>query len=228
MSRRPRVIEKEFDRKASHYDDYRLSPWYRAQGNVILDALHVRQTLSILDIGCGTGWLLRRIIDKFPAASGIGLDLSGKMIEAAKTKSRDRKYANLTFVRSDWEEIDETALAVIARQNITHIIATSVFHYFSDPQAGSARMFDMLLPGGQLLLMERAKDGSALTWVWDFLHAFLIKDNVRFYHSDTLKRFLLDAGFRDVRIVWRMRRLFWSNKFYTSLVLLSAAKSNEA
>jgi SAM-dependent methyltransferase len=73
--------------------------------------------------------------------------------------------------------------------------------------------------------LERAKDRSALTLVWDLLHNFLIKDAVRFYNTSDLLAMLRDAGFRNVQVRREMRKLLWKRKLFTSLVLISADKA---
>lgn len=221
MSKRSNTIEQEFDGKAAIYDHYRLAPWYQAQGEAILDVIDPYGSPVFLDIGCGTGWLLRRILDRFPEASGYGLDLSGRMIEVAKEKSQDPKYTKLSFLHADWEDMNAADMRMLGSAGITHVIAASVFHYFSDPRRSSAEMFDVLEPGGRVLIMERAKDGSLPTYLWGLAHTLLIKDNVQFYRSGEIAKILSDAGFVDVDAVWRLNKLFWKQKLYTGLALLS-------
>lgn len=80
----------------------------------------------------------------------------------------------------------------------------------------------VLAPGGRLLLMERAMDRSPATAIWAFLHRRLIRDHARFYMTSELMDLLQEAGFTNVTIVRRVRRLLWRRKLHTSLVLLSA------
>ena len=46
---------------------------------------------SILDLGCGVGFLLERLIEIFPAASIVGLDISVEMLERAWNAVEQRK-----------------------------------------------------------------------------------------------------------------------------------------
>lgn len=57
--------------------------------------------MRVLEIGCGTGELLAAL----RPASGVGLDFSTAMIEAAKRAHPRKEYPNLSFVVDDIEEL---------------------------------------------------------------------------------------------------------------------------
>lgn len=224
LDRRRQTIEAEFDAKAALYETYRLAPWYKAHGEAILAALADPGGGAVLDIGCGTGWLLRRIAQSFPAAEGIGLDLSGAMIEAAREKAAAAGLDRLGFVKADWESPDAEARAGLNANEINVIVCANAFHYFDDTAEAVAKMFRVLAPGGELFLLERAKERSVLTLIWDVLHRFLIRDQVRFYSSSELMALLRGAGFSNVEVKTKIKRWLWHNKFFTSVVLISAKK----
>ncbi|MCG8689688.1 MAG: class I SAM-dependent methyltransferase [Minwuiales bacterium] len=178
----------------------------------------------MLDIGCGTGWLLRRIARSFPAARGIGLDLSGVMVETARQKAAAAGLDRLDFVNADWESPDVERLPGLSGKRINAIVCANAFHYFGDTGEAVAKMFRTLAPGGELLLLERAKERSVLTLIWDVLHRFLIRDQVRFYSSSELIELIYGAGFSNVEVKTKIKRWLWHNKFFTSVVLISAKK----
>lgn len=77
------------------------------------------------------------------------------------------------------------------------------------------------------MILERARERSLLTLLWHYLHLFLLRDNVRFYSSAEIVRIVEEAGFRDVRVVSRLRRILWKNKLYTSLALVRGTKYSQ-
>lgn len=214
-------IEKEFNEIASTYETNRLSSWYKAHGEIILNVLDPPQNGTILDIGCGTGWLLRQVAKSYQNIKGIGIDISSKMIDIAEEEACRENIDNLSFIKSDWEELD---LSVLKGENINTVVCASTFHYFADPIRASKRIFETLTKGGQLSLLERDKANSILTHTWAVLHRFLIRDHVRFYLSHELIQFFESVGFSDVSIKRKLKKLFWKRKFYTSLVLISGKK----
>jgi hypothetical protein len=76
--------------------------------------------------------------------------------------------------------------------------------------------------GGRLYLLDREMEGSPLTRVWNWIHRWVVRDHVRFYTSSRLCEMLREAGFRRSEVVTRTRRLFWNDKWHTSLVLIAA------
>lgn len=220
-------IEEEFDRAAVSYETGRLASWYKAQGEQVLQALDDSQTGLVVDIGCGTGWLLRRIAHRFPESEGVGIDLSGNMVAVAKEKARDDGIRTLSFVKLDWEGPEDEIASRLGQNSAQAVICASAFHYFTDTQNTLERIFRLLAPDGQFLLLERAKERSWITVFWDVLHRFVIRDRARFYTSEILEEMLQDAGFRDVKVRWRLRKFMWNSKLHTSVVLISARKPSQ-
>lgn len=211
------TIAALFDAWAPTYDTGRLSRWYQAQGALALDRLQLPQGGTVLDIGCGTGWALRRLAEQRPDITGLGVDLSGVMISTARAAAQNEGLRNLCFHHIDWEGAQSTLA-----ESYDAVLCISAFHYFSHPAQALGRMRSVLRPGGSLLLVERAMEGSLLTWAWDVVHRRLIRDGVAFASSRTLRALMEDAGFVEVRNLARINRLFWKNKLYTSLVLIEA------
>lgn len=215
------VIEREFDALAGEYESNRLAPWYKAHAEEILRTCPARIEGDILDVGCGTGYLLRRLLARHPGARGVGLDLAGEMVREAERLAAAASIENVRFVQADWEQ-DETGR--LAGSDFELVICANAFHYFSDPQAAAARLFDALAPGGTLLVLERNKAGSWLTQLWGWLHRHVIRDNVEFYDLNQLLGFFRKAGFREVAAVRNIRRILWKNKLFTNVVLIECVK----
>lgn len=60
------------------------------------------KTIDILDVGCGTGSSVARLQKAFPSAQVVGLDISGKMLEAARTA-----FPEVKFVQGDGEYLSQ-------------------------------------------------------------------------------------------------------------------------
>ena len=84
-----KLVSKIFDSVVKSYDKFlnsmtfgRINSWQRELINSISDAN------VILDVGTGTGEILKKSRDKFPKATVIGLDVSLNMLKKAKEKVR--------------------------------------------------------------------------------------------------------------------------------------------
>ena len=214
-------VREEFDAEAETYESGRMAPWYKAQGRMVLEALD-RVDGPVVDVGCGTGWFLRKLAQTHPGIHGIGLDLSGAMVERARELAEMEGLKGLCFRQGDWEDPDVARqIRELLPRSAEVVTCISAFHYFRDPTGALRRMRGLLGPGGRVLVMERAKDASLLTAAWDLLHRSVLRDGVRFYRSAELKRLMTQAGLVEVRTLREVRKRFWKGKMYTSLTLLS-------
>ncbi len=215
----------EFDAKAKGYEGGRLGRWYKAQGELVLDAAQLHSGDSALDVGCGTGWLLRRMARRYQGVRGLGLDLAPRMIELARERTRVEAISDLTFVAGDWLSLDPLLLVQAHDMPAVDLVScVSTFHYFSDPARALRQMAEVTQPGGRLLLLDRSRDRSPITLLWDLVHRAILRDTVRFYSSAELLTLVRDAGYEEARVVRRVRRLFWKGKLSTSLALISAVR----
>ena len=108
--------------------------------------------------------------------------------------------------------------------NFKIIFCANAFHYFTEPQTASNKLYELLQVDGMLYVLERNKARSLLTFFWGFLHSTFIKDQVVFYKNSELISFFEIAGFSSVRIVRSIKKYFWKNKMFTSIVLIEGKK----
>lgn len=220
-----RTVVREFDAKAASYESNRLAPWYKGHAERILDRLALQPGELVLDVGCGTGYLLREIVRRFSGIEGAGLDLTPAMIEQARDKAASEGLSNLRFECADWETVGFEVSALTGRRRPSCIVCANTLHYFSSPQAALDKMWSALAPGGRAWVLERAREGSALTAVWGYLHRYVIRDHVRFYRTEALLEMMSSAGFEQVRTELSLRKFFWRGKTYTSVALISGVRA---
>jgi ubiquinone/menaquinone biosynthesis C-methylase UbiE len=106
--------------------------------------------LSVLDVGCGTGDMLRRFAAA-GAARLVGVDASGGMLEVARRLSRSR--GDIKFVESSAEALEFEAGAF---DLVTSCIA---FHHFPEPEGALSEMARVLRPGGRLFICDMCGEG---------------------------------------------------------------------
>lgn len=214
-------IEQEFDALAEEYESNRLAPWYKAHAEEILLHCNSLGSGDILDVGCGSGYFLRKYLQARPDAYGVGLDLSSKMISNAQQQASRENIENVKFITGDFEDI---SISNLASDKFRIIVCANAFHYFSDPQTAANKLNQLLESGGTLFVLERDKSQSLLTYVWGFMHRHFIKDHVNFYSSKEIVDFFSRNDFKDVRVTRSIRRFFWKSKIFTSIVLVRCQK----
>ena len=133
-----------FDRWSRFYDHPLLQrATYRPVHDAVLRALAATRAGTVLDLGCGTGQLLRRMSDELPARRLVGLDFSVGMLARAAERLRAHPAA---LVRGDALRLPFPAAAFDA------VVSTEAFHWFPDHDAALAELGRVLVPGGTLLL----------------------------------------------------------------------------
>ncbi len=97
----------------------------------------VREGLSVVDLGCGTGELTRRLADRLPGATVLGIDSSPVMLERARGEERH----GLTFALGSIE-------GVAGEWDM--VFSHAALHWVGDHRALIPRLMGMVSPGGQL------------------------------------------------------------------------------
>lgn len=102
---------------------------------------------SVLDVGCGTGYLLRRLAARVPDALELtGIDAAPAMIQTARTMAGDSR---IRFAEATAEELP------YPERTFDLVISTTSFDHWADQRAGLAECARVLVPGGRLVLVDQ-------------------------------------------------------------------------
>lgn len=103
----------------------------------LLDLVDILPGLRVVDLGCGTGELTRRLADSLPGSDVLGLDSSPQMLERAGEHACPGlrfELGNLTELGGTWD-----------------LIFSNAAMQWSENHAGLIPfLFDRLAPGGQI------------------------------------------------------------------------------
>lgn len=144
-TQREKDIE-HFDQWSSTYENSWMQRAFfdRAHQAVLaLAAGIVHQPANVLDVGCGTGRLLRQAHTYWPEAQLIGVDPANGMIEMAK-----RLTPNATFMTGMAEALP------FQDASVDLALSTISFHHWQDQAAGIREIARVLRPGGYFLLVD--------------------------------------------------------------------------
>jgi SAM-dependent methyltransferase len=165
----------------------------------------------VIDVGCGTGDLTRRVALEVPDGHVTGIDLSDRMIEEARRAARWDRIVNATFLGADAQvHRFPPAAADVALSHFGIM-------FFSDPVAAFANVGRALRPGGRLAF---ACPGPLDACLWYTVPLAALVDerpterstpSAMFSLADRarLTTILGEAGFVDVEVVPRERALWF-------------------
>lgn len=135
----------EGDHWTEHAERYESSS--AGYGRRLLEAAQIAREDAVLDVGCGTGKTTRDAARVAVAGSALGVDLSARMIEHARTAAAQEGLTNVTFERAD-VQVHPFPPGSFDR-------AMSLFGamFFADPVAAFSNVAQSLRPGGLLTLL---------------------------------------------------------------------------
>ena len=139
------LVPKFFDGTASSYDKvvvyctFGKDKYWKKK---ILEFIHSGN--SFLDLACGTGILTRKIAEKFPNSSIIGIDITKNYLEIAKKNSKS--YKNISYLHQDAENIE------LSKQ--FDCITASYLPKYCEPTVLIENCIKHLRPNGKIILHD--------------------------------------------------------------------------
>ena len=173
-----KLSRKEFDRAAEKFDDNDPSVYNLCRKDYpdVLAEVVKEPFSDLLDAGCGTGAMLGLFKRDYPDKNYTGIDLSEKMIEAAKRKHLE----GIRFVAGDCENLP------FANSSFDVVTCSMSFHHYPNPKQFFLSLRRVLRPGGRLILRDMASSSELLMWLMNrveipLLNRFMGKGDVHVY-----------------------------------------------
>ncbi|MCD7947605.1 MAG: class I SAM-dependent methyltransferase [Oscillospiraceae bacterium] len=191
--------KKTFNHQAATYDHDAKGQHARKLYPALVNTISGLSYETILDLGCGTGAVLKRITDNDARIKAYGVDFSENMLAQAKQKLGDS--AILTFGDAEHLPFDNEFFDVV--------YCNDSFHHYPSPEAVLAEVRRVLKKNGVFVLCD--------IWIPAFFRSitnclirFSSEGDVRFYsrkeicgllsryfHTVTWDR-ITDTGFMSV------------------------------
>jgi ubiquinone/menaquinone biosynthesis C-methylase UbiE len=185
--------KRQFDSWSRSYDRSILQRYFfKPAHDDIIARLQGNPGLEILDLGCGTGRLVHRLVHELPDAKVAGIDISEGMLDCARQRC-DGLTDRVDLRHGDSEHLpfpDRTFDAVVCVHS---------FHHYPRQREVMREVARVLKPGGRMLLVDANRDSW---WGWALFDGVVasIERNV---HHCSARRFtwLAEvAGFERCRI----------------------------
>lgn len=139
-----RDVGEGFDATAEAYDDL-LHHNLQGAGRLV-DALPEGDYADVLDVGCGTGFVTQRMVDRFGPLRVTGVDPSAGMLDVFRDKLASLPV-EARLVEGGVHDMDVPEGAFDA------VVSGMAFHWFPDKPGAVAAMARRLRPGGVLGLV---------------------------------------------------------------------------
>ena len=151
-----------------------------------LGCIPFRDGWTILDVGCGGGRTLRRLLERSKGATVYGIDLSEESVAKARQENADL-HDTRVFVRQG------SASELPCDDGMFDLVtAVETVYFWRDLPQCFEGVKRVLKPGGLFAILLEV---SSPDCVWT-----RVVDGMTTYSPEQLREFLEQAGFRDVEI----------------------------
>jgi ubiquinone/menaquinone biosynthesis C-methylase UbiE len=200
-------VVAEYARAAERYDE-KWAFYVEATTRETLRRIPMTPKARVLDVGCGTGELLRRLRAKYPAAVLAGLDPVPQMLAVARDKLGGKEDLRIGYADSlPWPAA-----------GFDVVVSCNMFHYITHPVEALREMARVIRPGGALVLTDWCDDYIACR----LCNLYLRLTNRAFYktyrEAECLD-LLGQAGFGTVR--FERYKISWLWGLMTAVVTIS-------
>jgi ubiquinone/menaquinone biosynthesis C-methylase UbiE len=115
----------------------------------------------VLDVACGTGILLKELLERVPGVKAYGVDASEDMLALAYAALKGHPHVHLECVLVG---AGETVDLPYAKESFDLITCTNALHDILDAVATLAGLKQRLSPGGQLVVEDFARREHPFPW----------------------------------------------------------------
>ena len=197
------------------YDRISKWPQFKVIRRIIVNELkrhHPRNTL--VDVGCGPGYLLVDMARAFSDLEFIGVDISQQMLERATNNiTGSRLGERISFRVGDIQGLP------FEPNSLDFVISTLSLHHWLQPKRGFLEISRVLKPGGQFLIFDLKRNSPRLVyWLMRFAQSLILPNALgrineptssflASYTTSEIEAIIADTGFKT----WRVHTgLFWA------------------
>jgi SAM-dependent methyltransferase len=158
----------------------------------VLDAVGSLEGKRPLEIGCGGGRLLERVLAA-GARSAAGLDHSATMLELSRERNAGAfKNGTLELKQGDASQLPWPD------ESIDVVLSANTFFFIEQPEPVLAEMRRVLTPGGRLVIgtVPGPLPAASLRNWWVYVWG----SRMHVYDDETMRAMLERAGFSDISI----------------------------
>ena len=149
-----------------------------------LKTISFDKPFTFLDVGCGNGWVVRKIAKEEKCKKSIGIDKSEKMILQSKKKINNKKEE---FIHTDIESMSY-------KGKFNFIFSMESLYYANSIEIALDKIYKLLKPGGQFFCGTDFYTDNKATVRW----ANIMKIQMHLHSKKEWRELFRKAGF-DVK-----------------------------
>ncbi|MBE9065613.1 class I SAM-dependent methyltransferase [Leptolyngbya cf. ectocarpi LEGE 11479] len=118
------------------------------QPDMAVEALELRPTDTVADIGAGTGYMSFRMAQKVPEGQVLAVDLQPEMIALLETERDQQGLTNVQTIQADENNPH------LPSEQVDLALMVDAYHEFEAPREVMTGVVKALRPGGRVVLAE--------------------------------------------------------------------------
>ena len=200
-------VKKTFDNWAQNGRAELMEKEHGKNVSKFLQTISFDKPFTFLDVGCGNGWVVRKIAKEENCKKAIGIDVSKKMIIQAKKKIESN---NEEFYSTDVESWKY-------RGKFDFIFSMEALYYANSIETALEKIYKLLKPGGQFFCGTDFYTDNKATLRW----VDMMKLKMHLLSKREWKKLFQDTGFevKTKHIKDLKNKKKWKREFGTLFVI---------
>ena len=163
---------------------------HAAMANWALSSLQIKEDSQILDIGCGGGGNIARLLKRCPNGTVTGIDYSSVSVEKSKK-------VNAQAIQEDRCEVVEGSVASLPFEDeaFDMVTAFDTIYFWPDIEHCFNEVKKVLKAGGTFVIVNEDDGLSGTNEKWE-----KIIDGMHTYDPQEIRLHLTNTGFKDINI----------------------------
>ena len=201
------LVRKTFDEWAINGRAELMEKEHGKNVSKFLDKIVFDKPFTFLDVGCGNGWVVRKIASNPKCKKAVGIDKSKKMIQQSK---KNKKNSAEEFLHTNVESLKY-------KGKFDYIFSMESLYYADSIEVALKKIFKLLKPGGEFFCGTDFYTDNKATAKWPEM----MKLKMHLHSKKEWRELFKNAGFETkTRHVKDLKsRKKWKREFGTLFII---------
>jgi 2-polyprenyl-3-methyl-5-hydroxy-6-metoxy-1,4-benzoquinol methylase len=200
-------VRKTFDEWAQNGRAELMELEHGKNVSKFLETISFDKPFTFLDVGCGNGWVVKKIARQKNCRKAIGIDKSKKMIIQAK---QNKDSNNEHYIHTDIESMNY-------KGKFDFVFSMESLYYADSIEDALKKIFKLLKPGGSFFCGTDFYSDNKATAKW----AKIMKIQMHLHSKKEWKEFFKNTGFmvKTKQVKDLKSRKKWKREFGTLFII---------